>query len=152
MATSTADQKAAPGFAEFRFEDGALVQVSAYGGVVTVLQQQASTSGRGAAFLTPEQAIELADALHTASSVAQDQAKQTAEASQAAAAQAAHPPANTPVMPAAPVTPGATSSSQPAALSAHDFADILGKFGEKILAAVDDKLHAAGIGAGKAAG
>jgi len=75
MATDrSADKRADPGFAEFRFDDGALIQVSAYAGQVTVLQQQASAQGRGAAFLDAEQALELAAALESAADVAREQA------------------------------------------------------------------------------
>lgn len=73
MGPATADQRAAPGFAEFRFDDGALIQVSAYGGQVVVLQQQGSTQGRGAAFLSVDQAGELADAIAKAVDVAHEQ-------------------------------------------------------------------------------
>lgn len=70
---SEAEQRAAPGFAEFRFDDGALIQVSAYGGTVSVLQMQASTQGRGAAFLTVDEAHQLADAVSVAAQEAQKQ-------------------------------------------------------------------------------
>ncbi|SRR5258708_23220480 len=70
---TTADERAAPGFAEFRFDDGALIQVSAYGGTVTVLQMQASTQGRGAAFLTIEEAEQLAAAVTAAAAEAKKQ-------------------------------------------------------------------------------
>jgi hypothetical protein len=65
------EQKAAPGFAEFRFDDGAMIQISAYGGQVVVLQMQASTQGRGAAFLSVDDAEQLAEAI----SAAVDEAK-----------------------------------------------------------------------------
>ena len=70
---ATAEQRAADGFHEFRFDDGALIQVSAYSGTVVVLQQQGSTQGRGAAFLTPDQAADLVAALNEAGQVARKQ-------------------------------------------------------------------------------
>lgn len=71
---SSAEQKAAPGFAEFKFDDGSMVQVSAYNGLVTVLQQSGGTQGRGAAFVSAEQARQLAEAIHGAADVAEEQA------------------------------------------------------------------------------
>ena len=84
MSEDKADQRAAPGFAEFRFDDGALIQISAYGGTVSVLQMQASTQGRGAAFLTVEEAQQLAEAVIAAA----DEAKKQAESAPAPAASA----------------------------------------------------------------
>ena len=73
MTLDKADQRAAPGFSEFRFDDGALIQISAYGGTVSVLQMQASTQGRGAAFLTVDEAAQLADAVTAAAAEAKKQ-------------------------------------------------------------------------------
>ena len=106
MAEDKADQRAAPGFAEFRFDDGALIQISAYGGTVSVLQMQASTQGRGAAFLTVDEAEQLAAAV----SAAADEAKKQQEDA----------PAREPIAAPAPVSPGA-----PQQLSAADIAAIV---------------------------
>jgi len=94
MAVDQADQRAAPGFAEFRFDDGALIQISAYGGTVSVLQMQASTQGRGAAFLTVEEAEQLAAAV----TAAVDEAKKQLETAPAPASIA---PPQSVAMPAA---------------------------------------------------
>jgi hypothetical protein len=68
--TTSADEKAAPGFAEFRFDDGAYIGIAANAGQVSIIQMQGSTQGRGAAFLTVEKARELADAIIAAAAVA----------------------------------------------------------------------------------
>ena len=103
---SNATERAAEGFHEMKFDDGALVQVSAYGGLVTVLQQQGSTQGRGAAFLSVEQAEELAGAVRAAADVA--------------AAQRDAQPDGGATPPPAPVSPGAAQQ-----LTAADIASIV---------------------------
>lgn len=103
-----ADQRAAPGFAEFRFDDGALIQISAYGGSVSVLQMQASTQGRGAAFLTVDEAEQLAEAVSAAAA----EAKRQQENAPAPASTAA---------PQSVVMPG----QAPAGLTAQDIANIV---------------------------
>ncbi len=75
---TSAEQKAAPGFAEFRFDDGAYIGIAANAGTVSVIQMQGSTQGRGAAFLTVEQAQQLADAILEAARVAAEQPQQPA--------------------------------------------------------------------------
>lgn len=108
MSEDKADQRAAPGFAEFRFDDGALIQVSAYGGTVSVLQMQASTQGRGAAFLSVDEAEQLAAAVTAAA----EEAKKQADSAPAPAATA---------QPQSVVMPGLAAP----ALSAQDIANIV---------------------------
>lgn len=103
---ATADERAADGFSEFKFDDGALIQVSAYGGQVCVLQQQGSTQGRGAAFLSVDDAEALASAVSDAAAVAKKQRDEQ--------------PAAAPTQAPAPVSPGAA-----AGLSAADIAAIV---------------------------
>lgn len=51
---------------DFVFDDGAELHVGVADGKVSVFQGSGSTQGRGAAFLSADQADELADALHAA--------------------------------------------------------------------------------------
>ena len=76
--TTSAEEKAAPGFAEFRFDDGAYIGIAANGGTVSVIQMQGSTQGRGAAFLSGDQARQLAAAILEAAVVADKQPKESA--------------------------------------------------------------------------
>lgn len=76
--TTSAEEKASPGFAEFRFDDGAYIGVAANGGTVSVIQMQGSTQGRGAAFLSGDQARQLAAAILEAAVVADKQPKESA--------------------------------------------------------------------------
>ena len=76
--TTSAEEKAAPGFAEFRFDDGAYIGIQANGGTVSIIQMQGSTQGRGAAFLTGDQARQLAAAILEAAVVADKQPQQAA--------------------------------------------------------------------------
>lgn len=66
----SAEAQSAPGFAEFHFDDGAYIGVSHADGVVSVIQMQGSTQGRGAAFLTADQAKALAAAINQAAELA----------------------------------------------------------------------------------
>jgi hypothetical protein len=79
----SAEAQTAPGFAEFHFDDGAYIGVAVAGETVSVIQMQGSTQGRGAAFLSVDQARALAAALN--------QAADTAGGTSAAAAETSAP-------------------------------------------------------------
>ena len=65
---------------EQRFDDGTGINVDAANGHVSVYQHSGSSSQRGASFLTPDQADELADGIKAAAAEARGESSETAAA------------------------------------------------------------------------
>lgn len=102
-----AEERAAPGFYEFKGDDGSLIQVQASVDGVTVAQHSQGAFGRGAAVLTADQADELAAAVTAAGKASRDAA--AAAKAETPAAEAAEPvdvsaAVNTQVLPEQPAT------------------------------------------------